>query len=171
MMIRTWIASIFIAGSGLLSPSTINNCPFFCRPKEDQFLHDSAPFNKLVVEREALMSNHNSVNFGLRELNDNEIHSAIVGKTISPDLSISQSSLDFSETFHRDGRWISVRKMRGPVQIEGQWFVKNDKICVIIRDDRAMCRKIWKSTSSGYLYTSDLNSSSKSKKIIQINIH
>lgn len=101
-------------------------------------------------------------------LRGEEIYSKLVGKTISPDFTIQQVTLDFSEQFFPDGRWVSVRKMRGPVQIEGRWHIKHNKICVEKANVYVKCRNIWKYYDSNYLYISDLGSESSSDKAIRI---
>lgn len=119
--------------------------------------------------REKNMIFETSNKHDIYQLKEQEILSDFVSKKISPDRSIQQKVLDFSETFFPDGRWLSVRKMRGPLQIEGRWFIKNNEICVTSENSEVKCRAVWKSVSSRHFYFSDIENY-PDEKILRVSV-
>ncbi|WP_380873844.1 hypothetical protein ACFB49_44160 [Sphingomonas sp. DBB INV C78] len=95
-----------------------------------------------------------------RPLNADEIRMALANQTIVPDESTDQLALDFSETFHADGRWTSSRAERSLVQLSGRWTITNDQVCVAIDKaplgrSQSDCRKVWRNIRTGQLMMPD----------------
>lgn len=75
------------------------------------------------------------------------------------DRSVEQVSLDFTEDFLADGRWIAHRTERGPVVKTGTWNVSSDQLCVAVNGEANRCRHVWLDVSSGKIAMSDIGSS------------
>lgn len=166
MMMRVWIGGLIAAACGSVSSHSFMNPGNSIVIKGYSRAGGGYAPHQNLARRSVMMSNPQNTS-ELMLLEDNEIITELRGKTISPDFTISQASLDFSEQFLPDGGWISIRKMRGPVQRTGRWFVKDRKICVEKLNDKTECRSVWKSTS-GHLYIKDLGASPPFDEVIRI---
>jgi len=101
-------------------------------------------------------------------MSGDEISAKLSGNIIAPDFTVTQTVLDFSEQFLSDGSWISIRNMRGPVQIEGRWFIQEDKLCVEQTIGGVKCRNVWRSRSTDKLYISDLGASPQHSAMVMV---
>lgn len=80
---------------------------------------------------------------GLRSLKEDGIRRHVVNREVGPSLVLNNLPVMYLERFYADGRWIASRQDRGSSQYRGSWSIKNDRICVMIKDGSLSCRTLW----------------------------
>lgn len=95
----------------------------------------------------------------LRRLNGTELRASIAGFGIRPDPSHSQAHIGFSEDFHPDGSWKTIRSERGVKVMTGKWRTNGEELCVVAQGRPEVCREVWIDLLSGKLVLRDAGSS------------
>ncbi len=102
----------------------------------------------------------------LRRLNGTEIRASIAVFGIRPDPNHSQAHIGFSEDFHPDGSWKTVRSERGVKVMIGKWRTNGEKLCVAAQGRPEICREVWIDPASGNLVLRDAGSSVHKKLVM-----
>jgi TonB family protein len=102
----------------------------------------------------------------LVKLNEKRIRSSVVDKPLTPDRKLNQQALRFGEVFGADGIWKSTRADRELRMLEGNWTIKDDRLCVTVtkspwgrpRIGDIRCRTVWQNPASGAIAMTDIGS-------------